>query len=226
MYQRGHGESVFTSASTLVRRGEYRAQTGIWRLLGFVSVRTIKGRSSPPVAPPRHGDVMWRARTRPRKQVRISAGPLRIAGPRRVRPSPRPAATGHAARRAWRRVPSADVGLLNCRRQMAMNATLPALQNCIISKNATGSHCPVISRCPGRVGANVLRFLSDLGWVSSSRIAAAAPEPQRNLRRAQGGGLRHNRFEAARTTLSWTTLDLGRPAPKTTAHLATATAVT
>jgi hypothetical protein len=33
-------------ASTLVRRGEYRAQTGIWRLLSFVSVRTIKGRSS------------------------------------------------------------------------------------------------------------------------------------------------------------------------------------
>ena len=26
-------------------RGEYRAQTGIWRLLSFVSVRTIKGRS-------------------------------------------------------------------------------------------------------------------------------------------------------------------------------------
>jgi hypothetical protein len=26
-------------------RGEYRAQTGIWRLLNFVSVRTIKGRS-------------------------------------------------------------------------------------------------------------------------------------------------------------------------------------
>jgi hypothetical protein len=62
---------------------------------------------------------------------------------------------------------------------------------------------------PG-VGANVLRVLSDLGCVSSSRIAAAAPEPQRNLRRAQGGGLRHNRFEAARTTLSWTTLDRGR----------------
>ena len=32
-------------ASTLVRRGEYRAQTGIWCLLGFVSARTIKGRS-------------------------------------------------------------------------------------------------------------------------------------------------------------------------------------
>ena len=29
----------------LNNRGEYRAQTGIWRLLGFVSVRTIKGRS-------------------------------------------------------------------------------------------------------------------------------------------------------------------------------------
>ena len=26
--------------------GKYRAQTGIWRLLGFVSARTIKGRSS------------------------------------------------------------------------------------------------------------------------------------------------------------------------------------
>ncbi len=47
MYRRGHGESVFACASTLVRRGEYRAQTGIWRLLGFVSARTIKGRSSP-----------------------------------------------------------------------------------------------------------------------------------------------------------------------------------
>ena len=46
VYRRGHGESVFACASTLVRRGEYRAQTGIWRLLGFVSVRTIKGRSS------------------------------------------------------------------------------------------------------------------------------------------------------------------------------------
>jgi len=42
----------------------------------------------------------------------------------------------------------------------------------------------------------------------------------------RGRGLRHNSFEAARTTLSWTTLDLGRQAPKTTAHLATATAVT
>ena len=48
VYRRGHGESVFACASTLVRRGEYRAQTGIWRLLGFVSVRTIKGRSSSP----------------------------------------------------------------------------------------------------------------------------------------------------------------------------------
>ena len=48
VYRRGHGESVFACASTLVRRGEYRAQTGIWRLLGFVSARTIKGRSSPP----------------------------------------------------------------------------------------------------------------------------------------------------------------------------------
>ena len=56
--------------------------------------------------------VMWRARTRPRKQVRISAGPRRIAGPRQLRPSTRPAAAGHAARRAWRRVPYADVGLL------------------------------------------------------------------------------------------------------------------
>jgi hypothetical protein len=37
--------SVFACASTLVRRGEYRAQTGIWRVLGFVSARTIKGRS-------------------------------------------------------------------------------------------------------------------------------------------------------------------------------------
>jgi hypothetical protein len=46
VYRRGHGESVFACASTLVRRGEYRAQTGIWRLLSFVSVRTIKGRSS------------------------------------------------------------------------------------------------------------------------------------------------------------------------------------
>ncbi len=45
VYRRGHGESVFACASTLVRRGEYRAQTGIWRLLNFVSVRTIKGRS-------------------------------------------------------------------------------------------------------------------------------------------------------------------------------------
>ena len=45
VYRRGHGESVFACASTLVRRGEYRAQTGIWRLLSFVSVRTIKGRS-------------------------------------------------------------------------------------------------------------------------------------------------------------------------------------
>ena len=45
VYRRGHGESVFACASTLVRRGEYRAQTGIWRLLGFVSARTIKGRS-------------------------------------------------------------------------------------------------------------------------------------------------------------------------------------
>ena len=63
----------------------------------------------------RHGDVMWRARTRPRKLVRISAGPRRIAGPWRVRPSTRPAAAGHAARRAWRRVPYADVGLLELR---------------------------------------------------------------------------------------------------------------
>jgi len=46
VYRWGHGESVFACASTLVRRGEYRAQTGIWRLLVFVSVRTIKGRSS------------------------------------------------------------------------------------------------------------------------------------------------------------------------------------
>jgi hypothetical protein len=46
VYLRGHGESVFACASTLVRRGEYRDQTGIWRLLGFGSVRTIKGRSS------------------------------------------------------------------------------------------------------------------------------------------------------------------------------------
>ena len=46
VYRRGHGESVFACASTLVRRGEYRAQTGIWRLLGFVSAGTIKGRSS------------------------------------------------------------------------------------------------------------------------------------------------------------------------------------
>ena len=28
-----------------VLRGEYQVQTGIWRLLGFVSARTIKGRS-------------------------------------------------------------------------------------------------------------------------------------------------------------------------------------
>jgi hypothetical protein len=46
VYRRGHGESVFACASTLVRRGEYRAQTGIWRLLNFVSVRTIKGRTN------------------------------------------------------------------------------------------------------------------------------------------------------------------------------------
>ena len=31
VYRGGHGESVFACASTLVRRGEYRAQTGIWR---------------------------------------------------------------------------------------------------------------------------------------------------------------------------------------------------
>jgi hypothetical protein len=45
--------SLYTSANFVkmghcTRRGEYRAQTGIWRLLGFVSARTIKGRSSPP----------------------------------------------------------------------------------------------------------------------------------------------------------------------------------
>ena len=41
-------------ASRLIE-GEYRAQTGMWRLLGFVSVRTIKGRSSSsPETPPRH----------------------------------------------------------------------------------------------------------------------------------------------------------------------------
>ena len=45
VHRQGHGESIFACASTLVRRGEYRAHTGIWRLLGFVSVRTIKGRS-------------------------------------------------------------------------------------------------------------------------------------------------------------------------------------
>ena len=45
VYLRGHGQSVFACASTLVQRGEYRAQTGIWRWLVFVSVRTIKGRS-------------------------------------------------------------------------------------------------------------------------------------------------------------------------------------
>ncbi len=33
--------------STLVRCGEYRSQTGIQRKLNFVSVRTIKGSSSP-----------------------------------------------------------------------------------------------------------------------------------------------------------------------------------
>jgi hypothetical protein len=33
----------------------------------------------------------------------------------------------------------------------------------------------VISRFPGRVGANVLRFLSDLGWVSSSRMLQLRP---------------------------------------------------
>ena len=37
---------VLLSALTLVRRGEYRAQTGIYRMLNFVSVRTIKGSSS------------------------------------------------------------------------------------------------------------------------------------------------------------------------------------
>jgi hypothetical protein len=42
----GHGESVIECASTLVQRGEYRAQTGIWRMLSLVSVRTIKGSSS------------------------------------------------------------------------------------------------------------------------------------------------------------------------------------
>jgi hypothetical protein len=55
VYRRGHGESVFACASTLVRRGEYRAQTGIWRLLGFVSARTIKGRSSSEEAVRRKG---------------------------------------------------------------------------------------------------------------------------------------------------------------------------
>ena len=58
VYRRGHGESVFACASTLVRRGEYRAQTGIWRLLGFVSARTIKGRSS---SPRLHRCRCWRA---------------------------------------------------------------------------------------------------------------------------------------------------------------------
>ena len=33
---------------------EYRAQTGIWRLLDFVSVRTIKGRSIEDSCVPRH----------------------------------------------------------------------------------------------------------------------------------------------------------------------------
>ena len=57
VYRRGHGESVFACASTLVRRGEYRAQTGIWRLLNFVSVRTIKGRSIALVNA-REGDIV------------------------------------------------------------------------------------------------------------------------------------------------------------------------
>jgi hypothetical protein len=35
VYRRGHGEGVFACASTLVRRGEYRAQTGIWRFARF-----------------------------------------------------------------------------------------------------------------------------------------------------------------------------------------------
>jgi hypothetical protein len=47
---------VFACASTLVRRGEYRAQTGIWRLLGFVSVRTIKGRRRQGLRVPRTSD--------------------------------------------------------------------------------------------------------------------------------------------------------------------------
>ena len=55
VYRRGHGESVFACASTLVRRGEYRAQTGIWRLLNFVSVRTIKGRSIGPTSHRKEG---------------------------------------------------------------------------------------------------------------------------------------------------------------------------
>jgi len=103
-------------------------------------------------------------------------------------------------------------GCLNCRRRMAMNEALrhaPCTPKLHDLKERNRFSLPCDFQVPG-VGANVLRVLSDLGWVSSSRIAAAAPEPQRNLRRAQGGGLRHNRFEAARTTLSWTTLDRGR----------------
>jgi hypothetical protein len=45
-HQEGHGESIIACALTLVRRGEYRAQTGIWQYANFVSVRTIKGASS------------------------------------------------------------------------------------------------------------------------------------------------------------------------------------
>ena len=59
VYRRGHGESVFACASTLVRRGEYRAQTGIWRLLGFVSARTIKGRSSSPYSSQQQTTPQW-----------------------------------------------------------------------------------------------------------------------------------------------------------------------
>ncbi len=37
--------SSLEAPGDIIKRGEYRAQTGIWRLLNFVSVRTIKGRS-------------------------------------------------------------------------------------------------------------------------------------------------------------------------------------
>lgn len=68
-------------------------------------------------------------------------------------------------------------GCLNCRRRMWLNEALrhaPCTPKLHHLKERNRFSLPCDFQVPG-VGANVLRVLSDLGWVSSSRMLQLRP---------------------------------------------------